>query len=356
MKVLVTGAAGFVGSHVVRHFAKTGNEIIALDSFARDLTLGRHFLGRGVARYNWKQLSELGRVRQVEADVRSARTMARLAADVDMIVHTAAQVAVTTSVVDPKTDFDINVNGTFNVLEAARKSRTDPAIIFCSTNKVYGSRVNDIPVRETERRYEFNDPNMLKGVDESLGVDLVHHTPYGASKLAADLYAQEYSHTYGLRTGVFRMSCIYGPRQFGLEDQGWVAHFAISAFYDRPVTIFGDGKQVRDVLYVDDLIRAYASYLGKSRQLGGRVYNIGGGPDFSISLLELISLLEQDLQRKVTVRYRRWRPADQRVYISNSSKCGRELGWSPTVRPSEGVHRILEWLRQSRFNMPRARE
>jgi len=355
MKIVITGGGGFVGSHAVRYFAAEGHEVTAIDSFCREEILGRHFLGPQVARYNWNGFSRLRGVRRIEQDVRSQKAMDALLKDADAVIHTAAQVAVTTSVVDPRTDFDINVDGTVNVLEAARKSRSSPAIVFCSTNKVYGNRVNDIPVRAHGPRYEFDDPSFATGIPERFGVDLVHHTPYGASKLAADLYLQEYAHSYGLPTAVFRMSCIYGPRQFGMEDQGWVAHFALSAFFDRPVTIYGDGKQVRDVLYVDDLIRAYATYLERSRQLGGRVYNIGGGPSFTMSLLELLSQLEENLGRKLRVSYEDWRPADQRVYVTDISKVRSELGWSPSVGPAEGVRRILAWLENSKFHLPRTR-
>jgi len=345
VKVVVTGGGGFVGSHVVERYAKKGNEVLAIDSFARSATLGDHFLGPSVGRNNWDYISRLPGVTRLEADVRDAKAMEKAIRGADVIVHTAAQVAVTTSMKDPRTDFDINVVGTFNVLEGARKSGTDPAIVFCSTNKVYGDHVNAIPVREDATRYAFDDPAFAQGIPESFGTDHCHHTPYGASKLAADLYVQEYARSYGLRTGVFRMSCIYGTRQFGMEDQGWVAHFALSAYFGKPLTIYGDGKQVRDVLFVEDLVDAYDSYVERSRQLGGRVFNTGGGPHFTMSLLELLSILERQLGRKTVPSSADWRPADQKVYISDIRRASEALDWAPRTRPEEGVGRILDWIR-----------
>jgi CDP-paratose 2-epimerase len=343
VKVLVTGGGGFVGSHVVERFAKKGHEVLAIDSFARTATLGDHFLGPAVARYNWEHIANLPGVTRLEVDVRDSEAIDKATRNAEAIVHTAAQVAVTTSIRDPKTDFDINVVGTANVLEGARKSGLSPAVIFCSTNKVYGDHVNQIPVRAQPTRYEFDDPGFAQGIPESIEVDNCHHSPYGVSKLAADLYVQEYARSYGLPTAVFRMSCIYGTRQFGMEDQGWVAHFALSAIAGRPLTIYGDGKQVRDVLFVDDLVNAYEAYLSRSRQLGGRVFNIGGGTDFTLSLLELLSLLESRLNRRIAVSYSDWRPADQRVYISDIRRVREELGWSPRVTPKEGIQRLVGW-------------
>lgn len=218
-------------------------------------------------------------------------------------------------------------------------------LLFCSTNKVYGDNVNRIPVRAHGTRYVYEDPAFAHGIPEDFSTDRCHHSPYGASKLAADLYVQEYAHSYGLKAGVFRMSCIYGPRQFGMEDQGWVAHFAISAFFGKPITIYGDGKQVRDVLFVEDLVRAFEAFVDRAPGLQGRVFNMGGGPSFTLSLLELVDLLEKDLGRKVPVSFSDWRPADQKVYISDTRRTQKELSWTPRVGPAEGVGRILGWLK-----------
>ncbi len=348
-RVVVTGGGGFVGSHVVERFAKEGADVLALDNFARWSTLGTHPLGKGIERYNWDFIGKLPHVTRKEIDVRDAKAVEEAVQGADVIVHTAGQVAVTTSVADPRTDFEINVGGTFNVLEGARRSGSDPVIVFCSTNKVYGSAVNYIPVREDGKRYAFDSKAFADGIPETLSTDLVHHTPYGASKFTADVYVQEYAHTYGLRTGVFRMSCIYGTRQFGSEDQGWVAHFAISAVLGRPLTIYGDGKQVRDVLYVDDLVDAYQAYVSRSKKLKGQVFNVGGGPTFTMSLLELVALLEKQLGRKLKVTFSEWRPADQKVYISNIARAKEVLGWSPKIPPEEGVKRLLKWFESQPF-------
>ena len=345
MRVVVTGGGGFVGSHAVERFARRGADVLAVDSFARWATLGEHPLGPKVKRFNWERIGALPNVTRREADVRDAHAMEEAIRGADVVVHTAGQVAVTTSMVDPRTDFETNVVGTFHVLEAARKAASDPAFVFCSTNKVYGDHVNEIPVEEGATRYAFADPVFAQGIPETFETDRCHHTPYGASKLAADLYVQEYARSYGLKAGVFRMSCIYGTRQFGMEDQGWVAHFAISAALGRPLTIFGDGKQVRDVLFVEDLLDAYDAFLVRASNLKGGVFNTGGGPGFTMSLLELLALLEKDLRRPIPVSYADWRPADQKVYVSDIRRARKELGWTPKVSPQEGVGRIVEWLR-----------
>ncbi len=246
MKVVVTGGGGFVGSHIVEHYAKQGAEVFALDNLSRWETLGDHFLGDRAKHFNWDYIAQFPSVQRQQGDIRDAEAVARAVRDADLIMHTAAQVAVTTSMEDPRTDFDINVQGTFNVLEGARKAGSNPAIIFCSTNKVYGSNVNDIPVRIDGSRYVYDDPTFENGIPEDFSTDGCHHTPYGASKLAADLYVQEYAHSYGLKAGIFRMSCIYGPRQFGMEDQGWVAHFAISpTLLNRPTGCFAIAATAR---------------------------------------------------------------------------------------------------------------
>jgi len=261
----------------------------------------------------------------------------------ELIVHTAAQVAVTTSMEDPRLDFEVNVIGTFNILEAAR--RNDSAVIYCSTNKVYGENVNRIPVVEEEKRYRFGDSKYEKGIPEDFPIDGAWHTPYGCSKLAADLYVQDYFHNYGLKTGVFRMSCIYGERQFGVEDQGWVAWFTIATLTDRPLTIYGDGKQVRDVLHVEDLVEAYDAFF-KSKLRHG-VFNIGGGPDNTLSLLELLDLLKRLTGKSPSYSLADWRPADQKVYISDITKIMEKLNWKPKISPEEGVRRLVKWVSEN---------
>jgi CDP-paratose 2-epimerase len=341
MKVLVTGGAGFVGSHVAEYYSKKGRHATILDNLSREKILGKNV---GDPLYNWNYLKNNYRnVELVEGDVRNFEEVKAASKDVDAIVHTAAQVAVTTSLNDPKTDFEINALGTFNVLEAARLN--DAALVFCSTNKVYGENVNKIPVREEEKRYYFAEEKYENGIPETFPIDLCGHSPYGCSKLAADVYMQDYAHTYGLKTGVFRMSCIYGERQFGVEDQGWVAWFVIAALTGKTITIYGDGKQIRDVLYVGDLIQVFDGFLGS--KLNHEVFNIGGGPENALSLLELLSMLKELTNKNANLNLAEWRPADQKVYVSDISKAKKLLSWEPKVNPRNGVKRLVEWVSKS---------
>lgn len=338
-KVLVTGGAGFIGSHVAEAFAREGHEVVVYDNLSRAKLLGKSV---GDPEYNWKYLGSLGNVIRVRGDVRDFAALSDAAREAELIVHAAAQVAVTTSVENPREDFEVNAMGTLNVLEAAR--REDAAVLYLSTNKVYGENVNRVPVRERDTRYEFADPRYSSGIPEDFPIDLTGHTPYGSSKLAADVYVQDYAHTYGLRTGVFRMSCIYGTRQFGVEDQGWVAWFAIAAATGRRITIYGDGKQVRDVLFIDDLVDAVRRFASSS---SSGVYNMGGGPSNTLSLLELLSML-REMGLRPEYSFSDWRPADQKVYVSDVGRAARELGWRPKVSPAEGVRRLVEWVVSNR--------
>ncbi len=340
-RVLITGGAGFVGSHLAEHLALQGREVVILDNLSRGKLLHWGFGGLSET-YNWDHLAGVPGVERVKGDVRDHATVEDLARDVDAIVHCAAQVAVTLALQNPPLDFDVNALGTVNVLEAARRSPLGPSVLMCSTNKVYGGNVNRLPIRTEATRYAFED-GLADGVPEDFPIDGCEHTPYGSSKLAADIYTQDYGRTYGLPTGVFRMSCIYGPRQFGNEDQGWVAHFILSALQGRPITLFGDGKQVRDVLYIDDLVRAMDLFLQRSSVLRGEMFNIGGGPGNSISLRELVALLEELLGRWIPVHESAWRTGDQRVYVSNVNKARALLGWRPRVSPRKGVERYLAW-------------
>jgi len=273
-----------------------------------------------------------------EADVRRA-----LGRGVDAVIQAAGKPGVGYSLKFPKDDFSINAEGTFNVLECVRRICPKAAFVFCSTNKVYGENVDRLRLKKLRKRYAFAS---APGVPETLPVDLTGHTPYGASKYAADLYVQEYARSYGMKTAVFRMSCIYGTRQFGFEDQGWLAWFVISAIKGTPLTIYGDGRQVRDVLYVDDLVGAFDKFIRGPRRHG--VYNIGGGRRNTLSLLELVDLLEAKLGRRPRYSFSGWRPSDQRVYISDISKARRELGWAPKVSVDEGTDRLISWARRNR--------
>ncbi len=341
MKILVTGGSGFVGSHVCEYYAKRKHSVVALDNLSREKLMKKKKTG---AAYNWEYLSRFSNIKRVRGSILDFDTVKSLARNADAIIHTAGQTAVTSSVLDPITDFRVNATGTFHVLEAARQSKSKPAVVVCSTNKVYGENVNTIGIKELKTRYVFSG-KFRNGVPENFGVDLCKHTPYGCSKLTADLYAQDYARLYGLKVGVFRMSCIYGTRQFGVEDQGWVSWFAIAALTGQPITIYGNGKQVRDVLWVDDLIHAYDLFL-KSKQRHV-VLNIGGGSKFTLSLLELLDLLQTKTGR-LKIRFSDWRPSDQKVYISNIQQAKKLIGWQPSVSPETGVGRLVDWAHQNR--------
>lgn len=343
-KVLITGGAGFIGSHVAEFSAKMKSDVIVFDNISRAQLLDK---GYENVMYNWNYLKKYSNIKLVKGDITNLRQLEEACKDVDVIIHAAAQTAVTTSLIDPKTDFIINAFGTLNVLEAARKFSNNPAIIFCSTNKIYGGNVNKIKVLEKETRYVFED-KFKNGIQETFRADLCEHTPYGCSKLAGDLYVQEYGNTYGLKTAVFRLSCIYGPRQFGVEDQGWVAWFTIATIAGKTVTIYGNGKQVRDILYISDLIQAFNAFLQRRNQLVNEVFNMGGGSENTLSLLELLDLLEELTGKRSKINFSDWRQSDQKTYISNTSKAKQKLGWTPKVSPKEGVKRLVDWVLRNR--------
>jgi CDP-paratose 2-epimerase len=241
-------------------------------------------------------------------------------------------------------DFETNARGTLNVLEAVRELGLDPVVLYTSTNKVYGA-LSELGVVEEESRYRYTD--LDRGIPEETTLDF--YSPYGCSKGAADQYVRDYHRMYGLRTIVFRNSCIYGPRQFGIEDQGWLAWFVIAAVLQRPVTIYGDGKQVRDVLYIDDLIDAMMAAIERSNNTQGEIYNIGGGMHFSLSVWrEFGPMLSALLDQEIVVDYGAWRPGDQKIYVSDISKARRDFGWEPRVPPREGVGRLVQWVQENR--------
>lgn len=345
MKIMVTGGTGFIGSHVCEYFAQKNDEVIAIDNKSRGKLLSKDL----DLNYNWNYLQKkYANVDLKLMDIRDFDELKYSAQDVDVIIHTAAQTAVTTSLLDPRTDFEVNALGTFNVLEAARLSKSNPCVIYCSTNKVYGDNVNKIPVKESATRYEFSDEKFFEGIPEDFSTDSCEHTPYGASKYSADIYCQDYACRNEVDTAVFRMSCIYGKRQFGVEDQGWVAWFISASLSKKPITIYGDGKQVRDMLYVEDLIKAYDAFLKKRDKLKHGVYNIGGGRKNTMSLIELIDLIEKETGLKSDISFADWRPSDQKVYISNISKIHNELEWFPKISPETGVKNFIEWFNEYR--------
>ena len=340
MKIVITGGAGFIGSHVSEFYAKSGHDVWVYDNLSRFDLLKKD---NKQSDYNWKYLQKFSNVKSVKGDVRDFETLQDCTRGADVIVHTAAQTAVTSSVEDPRTDYSVNSTGTFNVLESARKNDVG-CVLFTSTNKVYGDNVNKIGIVEGVNKYEFEESSK-GGISEEFSIDNCKHTPYGVSKLCADIYAQDYSLIYGIKTGVFRMSCIYGTRQFGVEDQGWVVWLTIAAILGKPITIYGDGKQVRDVLFVSDLVRCFDNFIKSNHK--NIVVNLGGGSNNTLSLLELIKLLEGLLGKKIRLNYSGWRPSDQKVYVSNIKKVGQLLNWSPQIRPEDGVKKVFEWVNQN---------
>jgi CDP-paratose 2-epimerase len=336
MRVLVTGGCGFFGTNLVEALARRGDDVVVLDNLAR----------RGSER-NRDYLVDAGLATIGDGDVRDPDAVVTAIDGCDAVVHLAGQVAVTTSVSDPRTDFEVNATGTLNVLEAARLSGRNPTVLFASTNKVYGG-MEDAGVVDTGEQYAYAD--LPLGVPETTPLDF--HSPYGCSKGAADQYVRDYARIYGLPTAVFRMSCLYGPHQLGNEDQGWLAHFAIRGLRGEGVTIFGDGKQVRDVLYVDDVVDVYLRALARGSALRGDIVNIGGGPDKTLTLLRLVAMLEQRLGHAMDVAYEDWRPGDQRVYISDVRRAKQVFDWSPTTEVDDGVDRLVEWISAQPYLVP----
>jgi CDP-paratose 2-epimerase len=275
-----------------------------------------------------------------QADIRDFETLRQAAANADVIYHLASQVAVTTSVQDPRHDFEVNALGTFNVLEAARLSGRRPSVLYASTNKVYGG-MEDVVVVEGETSYAYRD--YPHGIPETYPLDF--HSPYGCSKGAGDQYVRDYARIYDLPTVAFRQSCIYGPRQFGIEDQGWIAWFLIAAVTGQPITIYGDGKQIRDVLWIDDLLDLYQAALDRMEEAAGLVYNVGGGPANTLAVwTELGPILEGLMGQRIDVAHDTWRPGDQRIFVADIRKAERELGWRPKVGREEGVRQLYEWV------------
>lgn len=342
MKMLITGGAGLVGSHCAEFYALSNphNKVIVLDNLMRSKIFGYDL---DSVEFNWNYLKRFNNVELIKGDVRNGKDVAKaVGKGVDVVIHAAAQPGVPTSVRMPQEDFSINAFGTLNVLEAARKKSKDTVIIYCSTNKVYGENVDKIPLIEKEKRYAFRG---IVGISEDTCTDLTGHTPYGVSKLVGDLYAQEYNYIYKMKTAVFRMSCTYGTRQFGFEDQGWVAWFIIATLFAKSITIYGNGKQVRDMLYVDDLVEAFDLFIHSNLKQG--LFNIGGGKDNTISLLEFLGKLKSLTGKSPKVKFADWRPSDQRVYISDTSKLEKALGWKAKTPVSEGIKKLGAWIQSN---------
>ncbi|MBA4803859.1 MAG: NAD-dependent epimerase/dehydratase family protein [Brevundimonas sp.] len=339
-RVLITGGAGFIGSNLADRLAGMGCEVLVLDTLARpgvELNL------------KWLLLRHRARIRHLTVDIRDIAGVAAALDGVDVVFHLAAQVAVTTSLADPREDFEINLGGAMAVLEGARARGTP--VIFASTNKVYGD-LADIPMQLVDGAWLPTDAGLrAHGIDERRPLDF--HTPYGCSKGAADQYVLDYARSFDLPGCVMRMSCIYGPRQMGTEDQGWVAHFLIRALAGEPITLFGDGRQVRDILNVADAVDAYLAAWRRIDEVSGRAFNLGGGPANAVSLRRLIAFMEEVIDRPVETRFEDWRAGDQRYFVADAGAARAALGLAEPIAWREGVEGLAEWLQSEGVAAPR---
>jgi len=333
MRIVITGGAGFIGSNAAAYYFSKNADVVVFDNLSRKNT-----------DKNLAWLKSLGgRFTFIKGDLRKTTEVGKLMGflkNADAVLHLAAQVAVTTSVLNPREDFEINALGTFNLLEAMRASSSRAKLIYASTNKVYGG-MEEVSVVEKDGRYAYE--NLPHGVGEAYPLDF--HSPYGCSKGTADQYVHDYGRIYGLDTVVFRQSCIYGPRQFGVEDQGWVAWFIIATVLRKKLTIYGDGKQVRDLLYVDDLIAAYDKAIAAGEKTRGGIFNIGGGPKNTLSVWhEFGPLLEKLFKRNIRISREDWRPGDQKIFVADVRKAKAVFGWAPTTTVTDGITKLYKWV------------
>jgi len=335
-RYLITGGAGFIGSNYCHRLLTRGEEVSIYDNLSREGT---------EKNLTWLY-SEFGNrsFQFFQEDIRNQEKITEAAKTADVIVHLAGQVAVTTSVLNPREDFEINAIGTFNVLEAARLSGKQPVVIYASTNKVYGG-MEDLIIKEDQSQYYYKD--FPYGISEERYLDF--HSPYGCSKGSGDQYVRDYARIYDLRTIVLRQSCIYGPRQFGVEDQGWVAWFIIAAILNKTISIYGDGKQVRDLLFIDDLLDVYDLSIEKAEIAHGKVFNIGGGPQNTMSVWSQFGpILTEVFNNPINVKFGDWRPGDQRIYVSDIRKVNSILGWKPKTTVKAGIQILADWVKENK--------
>jgi CDP-paratose 2-epimerase len=330
---LITGGSGFIGVNLADKILSQGKNVLVFDNLSRE----------GVENnLKWLKDKYPDKLQVMIADIRNRSALKEAVEGAEQVFHFAAQVAVTSSLSDPLYDFDINAMGTLNLLEAIRKSKHKPSLVYTSTNKVYGE-LDDLGIIMNATRYIPEDVYYKEnGIGEDRNLNF--YSPYGCSKGVADQYVLDYGRTYGLKTVVFRMSCIYGPHQFGTEDQGWVAHFLIQALKEKPILLYGDGKQVRDILFVDDLVNAFLLAEKNMDQLSGKAFNIGGGVHNTVSLLELVELIEKISGIKLSYHFSEWRPGDQKYYVSDIKSFQSATGWSPEVSTKEGIQKLYNWL------------
>jgi len=330
---LITGGAGFIGSNLAQRLLSQGERVLVLDN------LSRPNVHRNAA---WLRRSFGTGVELRIGDVLDPAAVRECVRRADCVFHFAAQVAVTTSLQNPLADFNINAHGTLNVLEAVRQRPNPPPVFFTSTNKVYGD-LSRLSLALTDAGYQPAEERIRRsGVSEETPLDF--HSPYGCSKGSADQYVRDYSRSFGLHSVVFRMSCIYGPRQFGTEDQGWVAHFMLRALRGEPISIYGDGQQTRDLLFVGDLVEAFLAARAKIDACSGHVFNIGGGPANCASVLDVLSRVRELTHSSARVGFEQWRPGDQRYYVSDTGKFTSFTGWKPRVAVDQGIEQLSEWM------------
>ncbi len=334
--VLVVGGAGFIGSNLTHSLLSDGHPVLVYDNLSR----------AGVQRnLDWLHQAAGDRLRFIRGDVRDSASLAAALRGVAAVYHLAAQTAVTTSLDDPLDDFAVNAQGTINLLEAVRRTGKRIPVIFSSTNKVYGG-LDDVAVDDRDGRYlPRNSVLRAHGIGEDRRLDFC--TPYGCSKGVADQYVLDYATSYNLPTAVLRMSCIYGPRQFGTEDQGWVAHFLIAALTGTPITVFGDGKQVRDILFVDDAVAAYRAVLDNIEAIEGQAFNLGGGPSNAVSVGQVLAEIERLTGRKLRIVRGPWRQGDQHYFVADTRRLRGKLGWSAKVDWQNGLGQLMDWLVES---------
>jgi CDP-paratose 2-epimerase len=338
-RIVITGGCGFIGSNLAANLLADSEEVVLIDNLSRP----------GVEQ-NLASLQEAypGRVRAEKCDVRDFAAIALVLSQAKAVFHLAAQTAVTTSLADPGADFEVNARGTLNVLEAVRQSGRRIPVIFASTNKVYGGLEDVGAVVQGDRRQPVDPDIARRGIDETRRLDF--YTPYGCSKGVADQYVLDYARSFDLPTAVLRMSCIYGPRQFGTEDQGWVAHFLLSALSGQPISVYGDGTQVRDILHVDDAVVAYRAVLADIDRLKGQAFNLGGGPANAVSLRILLDEIERIVGRDVETANGPWRQGDQLYFVSDTRKLAAATGWQARVAWRDGVRGLAEWLAANRLD------
>jgi CDP-paratose 2-epimerase len=331
-KILITGSAGFIGSHLAKYFIQSGDQVVGVDNLSRKGTDVNLRILKDTHTKNFIFYRE---------DIRNFKNIVEIFkknGPFDLIIHEAAQVAVTTSIINPREDFEINALGTLNMLEATRIYSPDSFFEFSSTNKVYG-QMHNLQTVESNNRYEYKD--LITGIKEDCNLDF--YSPYGCSKGAADQYVRDYNRIYGLRTVVLRQSCIYGTNQFGIEDQGWVAWFVIASLLNKQISIYGDGKQCRDLLWIDDLVNVCSALYDNSDKVVGKIFNIGGGVKNIMSILELVHILKESGIMKQEPKFLDWRLGDQKIFACDISSIFNEIKWKPAVSPKDGVAKLIDW-------------